>query len=167
MKRTIQAFIASCLAITLLNIPVFAQPTTTPTHDGGGISPVNLPKPVKPLPQVDIQPVAEIQPLPEPQPAPVVQTPAPAAQTASAGCVTGYTSGDYYLDKIIAYESGGRSCATNPGGCFGLLQACPGEPLREACGGDPACQIEWFQANKTGGRSWAQVWQHELDYGWW
>ncbi len=86
---------------------------------------------------------------------------------APGGCVVGYTTGDYYLDKIIAYESGGRSCVTNPGGCFGLLQACPGEPLRLACGGDPSCQIAWFQQNKTGGRSWAEVWQHELDWGWW
>lgn len=83
-----------------------------------------------------------------------------------SGCQT-YFSGDVYLDNIIRYESGGNTCATNPGLCFGLLQACPGEPLRVACGGDPACQIQWFIDNKTGGRTWAQVWQHELDYGWW
>lgn len=89
------------------------------------------------------------------------------ASTAPSGCVTGYISGDYYLAKIIAYESTNNSCATNSSGCFGLLQACPGAPLKAACGGDPTCQIEWFQANKTGGRTWQQVWQHELDYGWW
>lgn len=82
-------------------------------------------------------------------------------------CVAGYSTGDYYLDKIISYESSGNSCATNPGGCFGLLQACPGEPLRETCGGNPTCQITWFQTNKTGGRSWAEVWQHEEQFGWW
>lgn len=94
----------------------------------------------------------------------VVET---APVTSTNNCVTGYSTGDYYLDKIISYESGGDSCATNPGGCFGLLQACPGAPLRETCGGNSTCQIAWFQTNKTGGRSWAEVWQHELDFGWW
>ena len=115
---------------------------------------------VKPLPEPSVAPQEAVQPVEVPAPS----TPAPAA---SGGCVTGYSTGDYYLDKIIAYESGGNSCATNYLGCFGLLQACPGEPLQDACGGSPDCQIAWFQANKTGGRSWAQVWQHELDYGWW
>lgn len=91
---------------------------------------------------------------------------APPAPVSPSGCTT-YWSGDYYLDNIIRFESGGNSCATNYLGCFGLLQACPGEPLRLACGGDPSCQITWFINNKTGGRSWAQVWQHELQYGWW
>lgn len=103
-----------------------------------------------------------------------ISSAAPAA-ISTGGCVTNYSSGNYYLDKIINFESGphnggqggGNSCATNGSGCFGLLQACPGAPLQAACGGDPACQIEWFAANKTGGRSWQQVWQHELDYGWW
>lgn len=117
-----------------------------------------------PLEAPQLSEKAEMAPIPTPAPEPA-PTPSPAPTTGN--CVTGWSSGDYYLDKIVAYESGGNSCATNPGGCFGLLQACPGEPLRAACGGDPACQIEWFQANKTGGRTWAQVWQHELDYGWW
>jgi hypothetical protein len=98
--------------------------------------------------------------------APAASTQATAAQSTASGCQI-YFSGDYYLDKIIAYESSGDSCVTNYLGCFGLLQACPGAPLRDACGGEPACQIEWFRVNKTNGRSWQQVWQHELDYGWW
>lgn len=106
--------------------------------------------------------VAQVAPTPAP-----VQTQSYTAPASSGYCVTGYSTGDYYLDKIINYESSGNSCATNSGDCFGLLQACPGAPLRAACGGDPSCQIAWFQANKTGGRSWAEVWQHELDYGWW
>ena len=95
-----------------------------------------------------------------------VTAPVVSPTTVTGGCQT-YWSGDLYLDNIIRFESGGNSCATNPGGCFGLLQACPGEPLRIACGGNPSCQIQWFIDNKTGGRSWAQVWQHELDFGWW
>lgn len=134
-----------------------------PTEAGPPVGIFKAPEPIKPIAQITAEPIQELAPIP------VAPTPTPAAaapQTAS-GCVTGYSTGDYYLDKIIGFESGGRSCATNPGGCFGLLQACPGAPLRAACGGDPTCQIAWFQANKTGGRSWAQVWQHELDYGWW
>lgn len=110
----------------------------------------------KQLPQTKLQPQSDI----------TVTYSDPTAITPVSGCVT-YFSGNAYLDNIIRYESGGNSCATNPGGCFGLLQACPGQPLKDACGGDPACQIRWFIDNKTGGRSWAQVWQHELDFGWW
>jgi hypothetical protein len=116
-----------------------------------------------------IKPVSTIQEVKLPAIPAKLDTVAIAAPTptSSGGCVSGYVSGDYYLDKIIAYESSGNSCATNYLGCFGLLQACPGSPLREACGGAPACQIAWFQANKTNGRSWYEVWQHELAYGWW
>lgn len=93
----------------------------------------------------------------------------------ASDCVSDYSSGNYYLDKIINYESGphdgglghGNSCSKNAGGCFGLLQACPGYPLEQACGGNPTCQIQWFIDNKVAGRTWAQVWQHELDFGWW
>lgn len=139
-----------------------------PTHKAIGITPpptIKLPSKLATLPQTSKQPEPEVQAVVSGR---VSYTPS------IAGCTT-YWSGDYYLDKIINFESGphnggqggGNSCATNPGDCFGLLQACPGAPLRAACGGDPTCQIKWFIDNKTGGRSWAQVWQHELDWGWW
>lgn len=176
MKRLILTIIsASLLSIFVssgsLNATASApaEPHNHKTTVEVGFANYKAPAPVQPLPTPDMPQMAEMQPLPEPAPAPAVST---AASTLSSpqndsACVTGYTSGDYFLDKVINYESSGNSCATNYLGCFGLLQACPGEPLREACGGDPACQIEWFQQNKTGGRSWAQVWQHELDFGWW
>lgn len=91
----------------------------------------------------------------------------PDATAILSGCVTGYTSSNYALNQIIAHESGGRSCATNAGGCFGLLQACPGSPLRVACGGNPECQIDWFIRNKTGGRSWEAIWALWQTQGWW
>jgi hypothetical protein len=164
MKRIIQPIIASVLAASFICIPVFSEPLppNKPTEAGTSVPTHQQLKLVKPIAELTAAPLPEIQPVPVPEPAPA-PTPAPT----DSGCVTGYVSGDYYLDKVVAFESGGRSCATNPGGCFGLLQACPGAPLRAACGGEPACQIAWFQANKTGGRSWAEVWQHELDYGWW
>lgn len=121
-------------------------------------------KPLPTLPPETAVALPEMAPIPVAAPTP---PPAPRAAYTASGCVSGWSNGDVYLDKIIAYESGGNSCATNPGGCFGLLQACPGSPLRDACGGDPVCQIDWFQANKTGGRSWAEVWAHEQAYGYW
>lgn len=90
-----------------------------------------------------------------------------APQPITLGCVTGYSTSNYALNQIMAHESGGRSCATNAGDCFGLLQACPGAPLRNACGGDPACQIAWFTANKTNGRSWEAIWALWQVQGWW
>lgn len=170
MKRIIQTIIASVLALSLVYLPALASPSS---QEAGPAVPkvtsINKIKPLAAPTTAEIAPVADI-----PAPVPIVAPVQPQAQSApvavpvsTGGCVSGYFTGDVYLDNIIRYESGGNSCATNPGGCFGLLQACPGYPLRAACGGDPGCQIAWFQANKTSGRSWAQVWQHELDYGWW
>lgn len=90
------------------------------------------------------------------------------AQTAPSGCVTGYSTGRYALDQIIAKESGGRSCATNAGGCFGLLQACPGAPLKAACGGNPSCQIAWFTQHKLPRYgTWEAVWSAWQVKHWW
>lgn len=113
------------------------------------------------LPELNAQPVIALEPVVAPAP-----TPDPPPTTAG-DCVTGYSTGEYALDQIISHESGGRSCATNAGGCFGLLQACPGAPLKAACGGDPVCQIAWFKANKTGGRSWDAIWALWQTQGWW
>lgn len=83
----------------------------------------------------------------------------------TSGCTTYHSTGA--LEQLIMHESGGNTCATNAGGCFGLLQACPGAPLREACGGNPTCQIAWFIKYKTGGRSWEQIWSLWQRQGWW
>lgn len=156
--------LAAILTIGWSAPKVYAQPAQQPQTTEIGMT---LPKltVIQPITAPQITPLEQL-PIIDSQTSAATSTASP-APTSAAGCVTGYVSGDYYLDKIISYESTGNSCATNPGGCFGLLQACPGAPLRDACGGDPACQIEWFQANKTGGRSWAQVWDHEVQYGWW
>lgn len=173
MKKThiLDALQVTAALLITSSMVVYAAPV--PQQVTVPVKQVSVQKPITP-PKVTPAPVsapAEAVVAPDPVvTAPVVETPVVAAPVASqpttGGCQT-YFSGDLYLDKIINFESSGNSCATNPGGCFGLLQACPGAPLREACGGDPACQIAWFQANKTGGRTWQQVWQHELDYGWW
>lgn len=119
---------------------------------------------------------AEITPEPTPQPTPVATEQPPAVTTAvktpdPSGCVTGYTTGNYVLDYVISHESGGNSCATNYLGCFGLLQACPGQPLRDACGGNPDCQIKWFWDNKVASNpkygSWDAVYNFWLVNSWW
>lgn len=105
--------------------------------------------------------IAKAHIIPIPKLKPIVETVQP------SGCVTGYSTSNYALNQIMAHESGGRSCATNAGGCFGLLQACPGAPLRTACGGNPECQINWFKVNKTDGRSWEQIWSLWQVQHWW
>jgi hypothetical protein len=120
----------------------------------------------EPQPPAKAQAAVATQPEPAATPAPVVAPTPPAPDTS---CVTGYFTGNSYEDYIINHESGGNSCALNYLGCFGLMQACPGEPLREACGGNPECQINWFWTNKvlSGYGSWATVYNHEIAYGWW
>lgn len=86
----------------------------------------------------------------------------------SQGCVTGYRTGNPTLDELIRRESTYNSCATNGNGCFGLLQACPGAPLKAACGGNPTCQIAWFTKNKLGRYgSWEAVLAAHNQKGWW
>lgn len=114
-------------------------------------------KAVKKLVQVQVQS----------SPTPTQTSNQSASVRSAGGCVTGYTSSNYALNQIMQHESSGNSCATNAGDCFGLLQACPGAPLRAACGGNPTCQIDWFIKNKTGGRSWETIWALWQTQGWW
>lgn len=77
-------------------------------------------------------------------------------------------TGNAARDILIQRESGGNPLATNYLGCFGLLQACPGYPLRVACGGNVACQLDWFTKNKLGRYgSWEAALQHSYNFGWW
>lgn len=131
--------------------------------------PTKVPPLAKKLPETHIQPVAEVQPKDVPMATPVAVAPVVIPVTTS-GCVTGYTTGDYAENALMQRESSGNSCAENAGGCFGLLQACPGAPLKAACGGDPVCQLDWFTRIKlpTYG-TWENAWaQDEARYPhWW
>lgn len=92
--------------------------------------------------------------------------PAPPA-VAPAGCGI-YHTGNTTVDTLINRESGGRTCVTNYLGCYGILQACPGEPLRQACGADGACQFAWFTNNKLGRYgSWEAALAHSFAFNWW
>lgn len=150
------------LLLVLLISPLFLSTSHFISADTMGVPEVKPPvqKAIKDTPPSNVETVQALEVTPATVAQVVASVPVP------SGCTT-YWSGDVYLDNIIRFESGGNSCATNYLGCFGLLQACPGAPLKQACGGDPTCQIAWFVQFKTNGRTWAQVWQHELDFGWW
>lgn len=132
----------------------------TPAVSDPIVSVANKPlKPLKPLKTPNLQPQSRVA---------LEAIPAAVSATPVSGCTTDYFTGNSYIDYIISHESGGNTCALNGGGCFGLMQACPGAPLRAACGGNGACQIDWFATNKMASYgSWGAVYLHELAYGWW
>lgn len=92
------------------------------------------------LPASPLEPVATVDAVyvpPAPKPAPV----APPS--------VGYSgTGDYYLDWIIAHESGGNPYAVNPIGACGLGQSLPCSKVLNACGSlsNVSCQIEWVRS---------------------
>ncbi len=156
-------FTTIVVAITLPLLSNLKPPThqkPIELHSPVIVQQVKLAKPVK------IKPLHTIKKLEPIKPKVVVKKAVEPIKSGS-GCVSGYSTADKSLNQLISHESGGNSCATNAGGCYGLLQACPGEPLRSACGGDPDCQIKWFVANKTGGRSWGEIWSLWQTQGWW
>lgn len=80
-------------------------------------------------------------------------------RSTAEGCQTGVTSENYALNQLIQHESSGNSCAENSGGCFGLLQACPGAPLKAECGGNVACQLDWYTRIKLPRHgTWEKAW---------
>ena len=110
--------------------------------------------------------------------APVVQQTAPAAASTApqaykpayvpavssapvAGC-----GDNSYANFIYSHESGCRTTAMSPNGCFGIGQACPASKLAY-CGADYACQNAFFTAysGKYGG--WAGAYAFWIAHGWW
>jgi len=86
----------------------------------------------------------------------------PAAQTApQSGC-----GDNQYANFIYMHESGCRTTAMSPNGCYGIGQACPASKIAY-CGADYACQNAFFSAyaGKYGG--WAGAYDFWLSHGWW
>jgi len=84
----------------------------------------------------------------------------------------GVSTGDLmYADYVISHESHWNPGATNANGCAGLGQACPGSKLAAACPNwqnDPICQMKFFDSYAEGRySSWADAYDHKLNYGWW
>ncbi len=102
-------------------------------------------------------------------PLPVAQAqtpPAPAeAPLAQSGPVSG-CGDNQYANFIYSHESGCRTTAMSPNGCFGIGQACPASKLAY-CGADYACQNDFFTAyaGKYGG--WAGAYAFWVSHGWW
>ena len=86
----------------------------------------------------------------------------PAVQSAPiAGC-----GDNSYANYIYSHESGCRTTAMSPNGCYGIGQACPASKIAY-CGADYACQNAYFTAyaGKYGGWYGAYLfWQAK---GWW
>jgi LysM repeat protein len=125
--------------------------------------------PDRPLP-ADAAPVAATAPAAQSQSAaatyqaPVAKPVAtvPVAQSAPvSGC-----GDNSYANFIYSHESGCRTTAMSPNGCYGIGQACPASKLAY-CGADYACQNAFFTAyaGKYGG--WAGAYSFWVAHGWW
>ncbi len=98
--------------------------------------------------------------VPQTQSQPV--TSAPVAQsTPESGC-----GDNEYANFIYMRESGCRTTAMSPNGCYGIGQACPAGKIAY-CGADYACQNAFFSAyaGKYGG--WAGAYAFWQSHGWW
>lgn len=162
MKRAIQTFIASSLAVFFVVIPVFSEPLPPPkpTEAGGPFIGFKVPEQIKPIAQVSAAPLQELQPIPV-APTPVA-TPEPAT-SAVAGC-----GDNSYANYIYTHESGCRTHNPNGSGCDGIGQACPASKVIGPCGYDYACQNAWFTdyANRTYG-GWAGAYNFWVTHKWW
>jgi LysM repeat protein len=71
-----------------------------------------------------------------------------------------------YANYIYMHESGCRTTAISPNGCYGIGQACPASKIAY-CGADYACQNAFFTAyaGKYGG--WAGAYNFWVSHGWW
>jgi len=80
---------------------------------------------------------------------------------ATSGC-----GDNSYANFIYMHESGCRTTAMSPNGCYGIGQACPASKL-SFCGADYACQNAFFTAyaGKYGG--WAGAYAFWTSHGWW
>jgi LysM repeat protein len=92
-------------------------------------------------------------------PAPVSAAPVVSAPVAGCG-------DNSYANFIYSHESGCRTTAMSPNGCYGIGQACPASKIAY-CGADYACQNAFFTAyaGKYGG--WAGAYAFWTSHGWW
>jgi LysM repeat protein len=123
--------------------------------------------PERPLP-ADAVPAATTAPDTQSQPA-VSHQPAvsQAVTLPTVPAVTTTGCGDnQYANFIYMHESGCRTTAMSPNGCYGIGQACPASKLAY-CGADYACQNAFFTAyaGKYGG--WAGAYAFWVSHGWW
>ena len=119
----------------------------------------------RPLPENYVPPVAAA-----PAVTPQAQTKAAAAPVIAAPAIqSSPVSGcgdNQYANFIYSHESGCRTTASSPNGCYGIGQACPAGKIAY-CGADYDCQNAFFTsyASKYGG--WEGAYNFWTSHGWW
>ena len=128
---------------------------------------VRIPTASEKLPNRPLPSDAPAQPAPAPaaQSAPAAAAPVQTAPVAQAAPVSG-CGDNFYANFIYSHESGCRTTAMSPNGCYGIGQACPASKIYY-CGADYACQNAYFTAyaGKYGG--WAGAYAFWVAHGWW
>lgn len=97
----------------------------------------------------------------------VSATVAPKVSAKTSKPSTGYCGDNKYKQYIYMKESGCRTNARNPIGCYGIGQSCPASKIAH-CGDDFACQDAWFSnyaQQRYGG--WAGAYSFWLKNHWW
>ena len=87
---------------------------------------------------------------------------------APAKASVGNCGDNQYKQYIYMKESGCRTNAVNPIGCYGIGQSCPRSKIAHCRGDDFACQDAWFSnyaQQRYGG--WAGAYQFWLKNHWW
>ena len=120
----------------------------------------------RPLPADYVPPVAAAPAAAAPQAqqkataAPVIAAPVVQSSPVS-GC-----GDNQYANYIYSHESGCRTTASSPNGCYGIGQACPASKIAY-CGADYDCQNAFFTsyAGKYGG--WEGAYNFWTSHGWW
>jgi LysM repeat protein len=126
---------------------------------------VRIPDPSEQLPDRSL-PSDAVAPATQAQPtATTHQTAAPSVPAVQSAPVSG-CGDNSYANYIYSHESGCRTTAMSPNGCYGIGQACPASKIAY-CGADYACQNAYFTAyaGKYGG--WAGAYAFWVSHGWW
>lgn len=89
----------------------------------------------------------------------------PSATTPLTAPVSG-CGDNSYANFIYSHESGCRTTAISPNGCYGIGQACPSSKLAY-CGADYACQNDFFTAYASKYGGWAGAYAFWVAHGWW
>ncbi len=97
-------------------------------------------------------------------PTAVQATAAPQLPTQSAAIAN--CGDNSYANFIYMHESGCRTMAMSPNGCYGIGQACPASKIAY-CGADYACQNAFFTAYSAKYGGWAGAYAFWVAHGWW
>jgi LysM repeat protein len=120
--------------------------------------------PDRALPEV-AAPVAQTSPVTTPQTTYSAPVRTPISLPTGGGAVAG-CGDNTYANFIYSHESGCRTTAMSPNGCYGIGQACPASKI-SYCGADYACQNAFFTAYAAKYGGWAGAYAFWVAHGWW